>query len=215
MLKMSPVPVSGAKAGHRRGLDLCQLLRRLDAVGPARFATVIVLIYVVLATFAYLPAWPGDPHRLVGCACGDPAQQAWYLGWVPWAMLHGHNPLFTTWMEYPTGVNLAANTEMPLLGLLTAPVKMCIRDSLEPEHVGAAVAVSSRGVGVGEVRLELGDALVTARTGHKGKGRRRQCRRSGRVGKRRRPAERLAAPRAGVRAADGEIACLLYTSRCV
>jgi hypothetical protein len=37
-------------------------------------------------------------------------------------MLHGHNPLFTTWMEYPTGVNLAANTEMPLLGLLTAPV---------------------------------------------------------------------------------------------
>ena len=67
-------------------------------------------------------AWPGDPHRLVGCACGDPAQQAWYLGWAPWALFHGHNPLFTNWMEYPQGVNLAANTEMPLLGLITAPI---------------------------------------------------------------------------------------------
>jgi hypothetical protein len=108
--------------GSRRELDLLGVLRRLEAIRPARFATFTILLYVVLAIFAYLPGWPGDPHRLVGCACGDPAQQAWYLGWVPWALVHGHNPFFTTWMEYPRGVNLAANTEMPLLGLLSAPI---------------------------------------------------------------------------------------------
>ena len=110
------------RSDARGGVDLLSPIRWLESVGPARFATITVLIYGVLAVFAYLPAWPGDPHRLVGCACGDPAQQAWYLGWAPWALFHGHNPLFTNWMEYPQGVNLAANTEMPLLGLLTAPI---------------------------------------------------------------------------------------------
>jgi len=97
-------------------------LRRLDEIKPVRFAVFVLFAYVILSLFAYLPGWPGDPHRLVGCACGDPAQQAWYLGWVPWAVLHGHNPFFTTWMDYPSGVNLAINTEMPLLGILTAPI---------------------------------------------------------------------------------------------
>lgn len=108
----------------RPGPDLVKanVLRRLEEIGPARFATLVILAYVVLSLFAYLPAWPGDPHRLVGCACGDPAEQAWYLGWVPWAIVHGHNPLFTSWMDYPSGVNLAVNTEMPLLGLVTAPI---------------------------------------------------------------------------------------------
>ena len=97
-------------------------LQRLEEFSPARFATLVIVAYVILSLFAYLPAWPGDPHRLVGCACGDPAEQAWYLGWVPWALAHGHNPLFTSWMDYPSGVNLAVNTEMPLLGLVTAPI---------------------------------------------------------------------------------------------
>ena len=85
----------------RPGPDLVKanVLRRLEEIGPARFATLVILTYVVLSLFAYLPAWPGDPHRLVGCACGDPAEQAWYLGWVPWAIVHGHNPLFTSWMD--------------------------------------------------------------------------------------------------------------------
>lgn len=121
---MTSADVLEQRARARRRFDMLRALRRLDAIGRGRFAALAVLAYVVLALFAYLPAWPGDPQRLVGCACGDPAQQAWYLGWVPWALLHGHNPFFTTWMEYPTGVNLAANTEMPLLGLLSAPISL-------------------------------------------------------------------------------------------
>ncbi|MGA2529227.1 MAG: hypothetical protein ABSG36_08725 [Acidimicrobiales bacterium] len=119
---MTSAPVPLARPRLTRRTDLWRPVLWLDDLAPWRFAVFAVLVYVVLALFAYLPAWPGDPHRLVGCACGDSAQQAWYLGWAPWAILHGHNPFFTTWMEYPTGVNLAANTEMPLLGLVAAPV---------------------------------------------------------------------------------------------
>ncbi|MGA3351808.1 MAG: hypothetical protein ABSD85_01320 [Acidimicrobiales bacterium] len=123
MVKNSINPDNSIVANYRRG-DLRDLLRRIDGIGHARFATIMVLIYVALSLFAYLPAWPGDPHRLVGCACGDPVQQAWFLGWLPWAMLHGHNLFFTNWMEYPPGVNLSNNTEMPLLGLLAAPITL-------------------------------------------------------------------------------------------
>lgn len=105
-----------------RGLGRASLARRLDTLSRTGFAAACVTVYFVLSLFAYLPAWPGDPHRIVSCACGDPVQQAWFIGWVPWAIFHGHNPFFTNWMEYPYGVNLAAHTEMPLLGLLTAPV---------------------------------------------------------------------------------------------
>lgn len=89
----------------------------------ARRATVVVgLFFVVLTMFIFWPMWPGDPHRIVGCACGDPFLQSWFLGWAPWAILHGHNPFFTTYMDYPRGINLAANTLMPLLGVLFYPV---------------------------------------------------------------------------------------------
>ena len=105
-------------------LDLRRVLARIDRIAPARFAIVVILGYVAISLIAYLPAWPGDPSRLVGarCACGDPVQQSWFLGWVPWAIVHGHNPFFTNWIDQPSGANLAINTEMPLLGLLAAPI---------------------------------------------------------------------------------------------
>lgn len=60
------------------------------------------------------------------CACADPAQAVWFLGWVPHALGHGLNPFFTRLIDYPVGVNLAQNTEMPLLGLLTAPLTLAV-----------------------------------------------------------------------------------------
>ena len=87
---------------------------------------VALLIYLVLGLGAYWPAWPGDSHLIVGGAIGDPVQQSWFLMWFPWAVLHGHNPFYTTWMDYPIGVNLSVNTEMPLLGVLGAPVSFTL-----------------------------------------------------------------------------------------
>ncbi len=97
-------------------------LGSLDGISGRRFALVAFLIFLGLGLFAYWPLWPGDPSRLPACACGDAVQQSWFLYWVPWAILHGHNPFFTSWINWPTGANLAQNTEMPLLGVLTAPL---------------------------------------------------------------------------------------------
>lgn len=53
---------------------------------------------------------------------GDPATDAWFLAWVPYALTHGHNPLVTDWGNYPGGVNAIASIGMPLLGVAGAPV---------------------------------------------------------------------------------------------
>lgn len=122
--KVEKAADSGREGRAREDLDLVRVLRRIDKIGHARFAVGAVILFFFLGTFAYLPAWPGDPSRIVSCACGDSVQQSWFLGWLPWALLHGHNPFFTNWFDFPSGVNLATNTEMPLLGLITAPLSL-------------------------------------------------------------------------------------------
>ena len=81
------------------------------------------VIYVALACAAYWPISPFDSRHVVGpCACGDAVQQAWFLDWVAFALGHGHNPLFSGYLNAPAGANLGVNTSMPLLGLLGWPV---------------------------------------------------------------------------------------------
>jgi hypothetical protein len=84
----------------------------------------VFLVYAGIALAAYWPILPGDSSKIPTCECGDPAFQTWLLGWTPYALAHGHNPLFSAWTNYPLGVNLAQNTGMPLLGLVAAPVTL-------------------------------------------------------------------------------------------
>lgn len=58
----------------------------------------------------------------MNCGCHDAAQEAWFLAWPRFALTHLHNPFYSNWIEYPHGVNLAANTSMQFLGVLFAPV---------------------------------------------------------------------------------------------
>ena len=92
----------------------------------AAFTFVVFLVYAGLALAAYWPVLPGDSLRIPTCECGDPSFQTWLLGWTPYALAHGHNPLFSWWTNYPAGVNLAENTNMPLLGLVAAPVTLLV-----------------------------------------------------------------------------------------
>lgn len=111
-----PVGRSGGRTGR-------------GAKAPLRGRLVPVLVvtcYLGLALAAYWPLWPGDPSRLPVCSCADPVQATWFLGWIPYALGHLHNPFFTTLIDHPSGVNLAQNTEMPLLGLLTAPLSVAV-----------------------------------------------------------------------------------------
>lgn len=83
--------------------------------------TAVVATYLVLGLVAYWPVLPGITHRLFG-GTADYVLSAWFIGWVPHAIAHGLNPFFTNSMFVPKGVNLAQNTESPLLGLIGAPL---------------------------------------------------------------------------------------------
>ncbi len=97
------------------------IVQRPPAWRHALLPTGVMLTYLVLGLVAYWPVLPGISHRLFG-QTADYVLSAWFIGWVPHAIAHGLNPFFTNAMFVPTGVNLAQNTESPLLGLIGAPL---------------------------------------------------------------------------------------------
>jgi hypothetical protein len=92
-----------------------------------RLTTICLLAYAALAVLAFLPASPFASRELPAAVRGSPAgadpyQMAWFLAWFPYAVTHGLNIFHTNLFDYPTDVNLADNTSVPLLGLLAWPI---------------------------------------------------------------------------------------------
>jgi hypothetical protein len=87
------------------------------------FAVAVVATYLCLGLVAYGPSLPEIDQRVFG-SLGDYNLFIWFLGWAPHAVLHGLNPFFSNSMFAPAGVNLAQNTEGPLLGWVLAPVTL-------------------------------------------------------------------------------------------
>ncbi len=76
----------------------------------------------------YARIW-ADPFRYAPGGRGhynDPMQAMWNLKWVPWQLLHGHDPFGTDAIYYPHGVSLSWNTLMPTLGVLAAPLTLTL-----------------------------------------------------------------------------------------
>ena len=96
------------------------------ALPPAsRWWTLLVFfVYLAIALFAYRHLLNGS--SLPACACGDQAQEVNFLAWGSFAVTHGHNPFFTSWTNYPTGLNLAVNTSFPLLSFIAIPAVLTI-----------------------------------------------------------------------------------------
>ncbi len=104
------------------GLGMARARRRRVA---ARWAVGAVTCYLALGVLAYWGAWSGGASRTSLCGgCGDIALNSWFLAWTPFAILHGHSPFFTTWVNYPHGANLLDNASILLPGLLAAPVTL-------------------------------------------------------------------------------------------
>ncbi|MCW2724499.1 MAG: hypothetical protein JWN35_1420 [Frankiales bacterium] len=81
------------------------------------------LVYLLLALVGHAQALRslGGTTR---CACRDAPETDWFLGWTPYAVLHGHAPWTSAHLAAPEGVNLMWNTLMPLPGLLMTPVTL-------------------------------------------------------------------------------------------
>jgi hypothetical protein len=95
-------------------------------IGPMRWAAVAYWAISVLVV-AGVTTWLYGPHvfdagRILNQPRYDWAQQVWFLAWPAYALKHGLNPFYSTWMNYPSGINLMENTSMPLLGIVFAPI---------------------------------------------------------------------------------------------
>jgi hypothetical protein len=62
-------------------------------------------IYVVLAVLLTLPVWAAPSTTYIGEG-PDPVGAIWSIGWVPYAIGHGLNPLVSYSMNAPTGFDL-------------------------------------------------------------------------------------------------------------
>jgi hypothetical protein len=85
----------------------------------------LFLIYGLLAIGLFAATWTSPFSNVIGDG-PDPPVFIWYLRWVPFALSHGLNPLFTSYIDFPDGINLMWQTSVPLLGLLLAPITLTL-----------------------------------------------------------------------------------------
>jgi hypothetical protein len=78
--------------------------------------------YLVLSMILWWDVWSGHPTSTTTCGCGDSSLFTWFLAWPAYAISHWLDPLYSTAMFHPTGVNLLANTSELAIGVVLAPV---------------------------------------------------------------------------------------------
>jgi hypothetical protein len=95
-------------------------VRHGRVLAKPQLVTLLVCLALSVAMFWHM--WPDPSRRLLGSGLGDGALMMWFLRWTPAAIGHGMNPLFTDYLNFPSGVNVMWNTSLLLPGLLLAPI---------------------------------------------------------------------------------------------
>ncbi|AJY74607.1 hypothetical protein [Paenibacillus beijingensis] len=83
---------------------------------------VISLLFYLTVALIYLGDVAFHPLTKHIGGNGDPEQFMWYLGWFWHSILNGQSPFTTTYLNYPSGLNLMANTSLLAEGLLFGPL---------------------------------------------------------------------------------------------
>jgi hypothetical protein len=78
--------------------------------------------YLALSIFIWLHVWTGHPSSTTTCGCGDSAGAMWDMEWPAYALTHGFSLFYSSFMNYPTGINLMANPSQLTVSLPLAPV---------------------------------------------------------------------------------------------
>ncbi|MDA8357630.1 MAG: hypothetical protein M0Z95_15345 [Actinomycetota bacterium] len=84
---------------------------------------IVAAIYVALAVAVFKDVWFAHPSNTMNLG-GDQYNFVWFFEWVTWAIVHGHNPFYSSYLNYPYGVNLLSNAGVTGLGLLFTPVTL-------------------------------------------------------------------------------------------
>jgi len=78
--------------------------------------------YLALGVALWWNVWSTHPTTTTTCGCGDTSLFTWFLAWPAYALDHGLNPLYSTHLFHPTGINLLSNTAEVGMGIVLAPV---------------------------------------------------------------------------------------------
>ena len=99
-----------------------------NAIRGGLVFAVVGLLYLAIAIAFFATIWftPGGPSSTALGVGGDPQLAIWFLRWQGFALAHGHNLVFTTYLDAPQGVNLMWNTTAPLMGVILAPVTLTL-----------------------------------------------------------------------------------------
>jgi hypothetical protein len=83
-----------------------------------------VLAPLLFLALALAAMWPGlfTGHDTIVGTTGDPSFSIWALQWMPFALSHHLNPLFTEYLHYPTGANMMWNGSILFPSLVLMPV---------------------------------------------------------------------------------------------
>src|ERR1700677_1131352 len=93
-----------------------------DPSHAARTWLAVGLGYLLVSVAVWWDVWSRHPTSTTTCGCGDNSLFTWFLAWPAFAMAHGLDPLHSTAMGYPGGVNLLSNTSELAIGTILAPV---------------------------------------------------------------------------------------------
>ncbi|MHB8492876.1 MAG: hypothetical protein ACYDA6_11780 [Solirubrobacteraceae bacterium] len=96
--------------------------KRARALPHPRLVALAAYVALSLVTMG----WRILPDPAASCACqgNDPTFFVWALAWWPHALLHGLDPLYSHYVWYPVGVNIARVTSMPSVALALTPVTL-------------------------------------------------------------------------------------------
>lgn len=87
-----------------------------------RAHVIVVVIALVLAVYVTYGLWIDPRGHTIAGNVGDQSFFEWALAYGVYLIQHGGNPFFTTMMNAPLGVNLAANTSITVYAILLAPL---------------------------------------------------------------------------------------------
>lgn len=68
----------------------------------------VLAAYMVIGILLFWSTWSAPAGTYIGNP-GDPQAHMWYLRWVPYALTHAKNPVFTHFLGWPDGVNVMWN----------------------------------------------------------------------------------------------------------
>ncbi len=114
-----PADVAAGPVGHVPAPEAAHAEPRAHGAGSLVAGAAA---YLGLSVALWWHVWSAHPTATTTCGCGDTSLFTWFLEWPAYALTHGLDPLYSTFLFHPGGINLLANTAEVGLGIPLAPI---------------------------------------------------------------------------------------------